>query len=368
MNRGVPGLYMPPAPPAAAHGPGLRAVRMPRQFADAENTWPRPRRPCSSCEGELVLCWGQERKPYARHLTNRSGNCTGGGEGALHLWAKEDLADYLSQENELRFFSRCQKCKANVRLDSVPVKSNERTVKTEHRLSTGGIADIAVCAGNETVVIEVLSTHRTAPVDGESPLGRPEPWYEVEANAVLRMLKYNSSYGDLECVRDRLCPKCESREKRRKTLRQWTLYDGKRKEKTFEEASSDIGYRNKILRKLVEGQFRQMAEQLDPFSPLFPGTIAFEVPKGQYINVSRVFRNDKLKGKSLLTFAEYLVNDPDLYAISATHHSSSAKWEKTPYKPGQVRASGVTVVRFDSRSGNWTNVTTYPRARRAHHY
>ena len=94
----------------------------------------------------------------------------------------------------------------------------------------------------------------------------------------------------------------------------------------------------------------------------------FEVPKGQYINVSRVFRNDKLKGKSLLAFAEYLVIDPDLYAISATDYSSSANWEKTPYKPGLKRASGVTVVRFDSRSGNWTNVTTHPRARRAHDY
>lgn len=271
----------------------------------------------------------------------------------------------MSQENELRFFSRCQKCKANVRLGSVPVRPNERTVKTEHLLSTGGIADIAVCAGNETVAIEVLSTHRTAPIDGESPLGRPEPWYEVEANAVLTMLKGNSSYGELECVRlDRGCPKCESREKRRKTLGQFTLFDGKREEKTFEEASSDTGYRNKIMRKLVEGQFRKVAEQLDPFSPLFPGTIAFEVPKGQYMNVSRVFRNGKLRGSSLLAFAEYLVTDPDLYAISATHHSSSAKWEKTPYKPGQVRASGVTVVSFDSRSGNWTNVATYPRAAR----
>jgi hypothetical protein len=209
MNRGVPGLRLPPAPPAEAHDPGLLA----RQSTHASYTWPRPRIPCSKCDDDLVLCWGPKRSLYTRHLRNSSANCTGGGEGALHLWAKEDLADYLSQENELQFFSRCQKCKAKVQLDSVPVKSNERTVKTEHRLSTGGRADIAVCAGNETVVIEVLSTHRTAPVDGESPLGRPEPWYEVEANAVLRMLKYNSSYGDIECVRDRLCPKCESREK-----------------------------------------------------------------------------------------------------------------------------------------------------------
>ena len=56
----------------------------------------------------------------------------------------------------------------------------------------------------------------------------------------------------------------------------------------------------------------------------------------------------------LLDFAEYLVNDPDLYAIEfAGGKLAKRVWK--PYKPGQKQAKRVTVVQFDSRSGNWTN-------------
>ena len=64
MRRGVPGgLRM---PPAAAHDRGV----LPRELADAPNTYPRPRAPCSTCGGELVYCFGDERGPYLRHLRN----------------------------------------------------------------------------------------------------------------------------------------------------------------------------------------------------------------------------------------------------------------------------------------------------------
>ena len=38
----------------------------------------------------------------------------------------------------------------------------------------------------------------------------------------------------------------------------------------------------------------------------------------------------------------------------------TAKRERTRYKPGQKRASGVTLARFNFRLGKWINVTTYP--------
>ena len=85
MRRGVPGgLRM---PPAAAHEPGL----LPPELANARYTWPRPRIPCSICGSELGLVWGDQRGPYVRHMPNASGrvNCTGGGEGDLHLWLRK---------------------------------------------------------------------------------------------------------------------------------------------------------------------------------------------------------------------------------------------------------------------------------------
>ena len=113
--------------------------------------------------------------------------------------------------------------------------------------------------------------------------------------------------------------------------------------------------------------------------------IAFELPKLERMNVTSVFRDGKLKQKTYLTFAEYLITDPDLSAIEAktsyklaeaVNPESMAPWdweqvhrietvtakrERTPYKPGQKRASGVTLARYNFQSGKWTNVTTYPR-------
>ena len=282
---------------------------------------------------------------------------------------KEDLADYLRNKTMLHFVSRCKGCDAKLpNLGSVPVK--DRIVETEYQLPTGGRADIAVCVGNETkVVIEVFSTSRTALEN------RPEePWYEVEAKAVLRMLKSNQSYGELECVRpDRVCGKCERKGNKRKAFGQWTMLDGPHKGKTFEEASSDTKYVNKLLGLLVKGQYQELNEQIvDSYR------IAFELPK-EPMKVSAVFRDGKLKKKTYLAFAEYLITDPDLYAIEAKTSYKLAEhvdpesmapwdWEQVhrietvtakrvgPYKEGTKRASGVTLARFDSQLGKWTNI------------
>ena len=388
MRRGVPGgLRM---APAEAHDP---AGLLPRRFADVPNTYPRPRAPCSTCGGELVYCFGDERGPYLRHLRNATG-CTGGGEGYLHKWAKEDLADYLRDKTMLHFDSRCKSCDAKLYLPSVPV--GERIVETEYQLPSGGRADIAVCVSNETkLVIEVLSTNPT----DSARFPRPEPWYEVEAKAVLRMLKLNQSSGELECVRpDRVCRKCERSQRDRDTLGNWTVRFGKKhKGTTFNETSLDIAYGNYFLGQLVHEEYWQMVEQLDPDLLLGYANsgpkLAFELPKGYYVKLSSIFRNNlklssiyrnKYKNSSLLAFVEYLVNDPDLYAIETKLSSklpeginpkSMARWDWArvnrketvsakrvgPYTAGTKRASAVTLARFNFHSGKWTNVTTYPR-------
>ena len=58
---------------------------------------------------------------------------------------------------------------------------------------------------------------------------------------------------------------------------------------------------------------------------------------------------------SILAFIGYLIFlDPDLYAIEfAGGKLAKRVWKR--YKPGQKQAKRVSVVQFDSRSGNWTN-------------
>ena len=355
MRRGVPGgLRM--APAEAHDALGL----IPLQFAGARGEWPRPRIPCPTCGDEMVLKWGNKRRPYFSHLPKWGAQrkCSGGGgEGIKHKWAKDGLAHYLNQSTKLQFFSHCQHCEAKFELGSVPVRPHERTVETEHRLPTGGIADVAVCAGNETkVVIEVYSTHRTATIDSESTRSRPEPWYEVRVDDVLRMLHSTQYYGELECVRpDRVCPECKRLQRVRNRLGNWTLKTGRHENKTFKQASSDEDYVNWLLGRLVKGQYHELDEQIRNGYYREGAPIAFEMPKGDHMNVPSVFRDSGLRHGSILAFIGYLIFlDPDLYAIEfAGGKLAKRVWK--PYEPGQKQAKRVTLVKFDSRSGNWTN-------------
>jgi hypothetical protein len=201
--------------------------------------------------------------------------------------------------------------------------------------------------GNETkVVIEVLSKNPT----DSARFPRPEPWYEVGAKAVLRMLKSNQSHGELECVRpDRVCRDCERSQKKRDRLGKRKFRGTKHKGETFEEVSSDPGRCQWVLGEVVKGQYQELNEQIRNGSP-WDNTIAFELPKREWMNVTSVFRDSKITYGDLLDFAEYLVNDPDLYAIEFAGLATRV-WK--PYKPGQNSAKGVTLVQFDSQ--NWTN-------------
>ena len=69
MRRGVPGgLRM--APAEAHDALGL----IPLQFAGARGEWPRPRIPCPTCGDEMVLKWGDKRRPYFSHLPKWGGH------------------------------------------------------------------------------------------------------------------------------------------------------------------------------------------------------------------------------------------------------------------------------------------------------
>lgn len=342
-------------------------VPLPPSFAGARGTWPRPRCDCPTCGREMVLAWGNHRGPYLRHIPKRGAKmqfCNGGGSEAIeHQWAKQVLFDYLSQRAKLRFFSRCPDCEKRLCLEPVQA-APPRTVKMEHRLPTGGIADVAVCMGDTCeAIIEVMNTHRTATVgdsSGAMAASRPEPWYEVRANAVFRMLNdslacLSGDDAEIEDVRlDReSCPDCMVLRRKRNKLSKWTLRVGKFRGSTFEEVSSDQSYCNWVLTRLVENDYSHM--RIDEFGRFDP-VIAFVLPKRKHVNATMAFPHTTLGG-SLLAFAEYLLNDPLLYAIETKIKTIldtslfyslvdvvSAKRVWNPYKLGTKRADGVTLV------------------------
>ena len=150
-------------------------------YAQMKNQWPRPRWPCECCGGEVLLCWGDVRQPYLRHVIGS--DCAGGGEGALHRLAKEGLADYLETGERVTFTDgrRCSGCnELYTRAEQI---STGGSVQVEYGLPDGGRADIALlsAAGEVEAVIEIMDSHAT-----ES--ARPEPWYEVSASTVFKLL------------------------------------------------------------------------------------------------------------------------------------------------------------------------------------
>ena len=106
----------------------------------------------------------------------------------------------------------------------------------------------------------------------------------------------------------------------------------------------------------MKGQYQELEKQIPNLraNNYWDQRIAFELPEREWRNVSSVFRDSRLKHPSLMAFTEYLVNDPDLHAVEFPYGESAARVWKA-YKAGQNGAEGVTVVQFDSRSGNWTN-------------
>ena len=150
-------------------------------YAQMKNQWPRPRWPCECCCGEVLLCWGDVRQPYLRHVIGS--DCAGGGEGALHRLAKEGLADYLETGECVTFTDdrRCSGCnELYTRAEQI---SAGGSVQVEYGLPDGGRADIALlsAAGEVEAVIEIMDSHATQSA-------RPEPWYEVSASTVFKLL------------------------------------------------------------------------------------------------------------------------------------------------------------------------------------
>ena len=174
-------------------------------YSQMKGQWPRPRFPCSCCDGELVLCWGDVLRPYLRHVVGGK-DCSGSGEGIVHRLAKEGLAEYLLG-GERVIFTDVYPRRATVSV------SAGGSVEMEHILSDGGRADIALldAAGKAEAIIEIMDSHMT-----DSP--RPEPWYEVRANSVFKLLNARAS-GEQATLPPLICERNRNRKRYEYSIR-----------------------------------------------------------------------------------------------------------------------------------------------------
>ena len=92
----------------------LKSAQQKESFCGLLRDWPRPRKPCpdAGCGGDLVLKWGDVRRPHFAHvgLSHQARGCSGG-ESLMHLTAKEALSRYLAEGGKLIVRASCaRKC------------------------------------------------------------------------------------------------------------------------------------------------------------------------------------------------------------------------------------------------------------------
>jgi hypothetical protein len=162
---------------------------------------------CIECNKDLILCQGKIRVSYFRHKIDSINPChyyNNPTESQIHKDAKMLMKTILEKKIPISFIRNCCCCKQNDEYE-IPETTETSIIQLEHRFKYNGpkIADVAYIDINEILCIfEICNTHKTCSEN------RPEPWFELSANTLLKMandIHLNSL--KIPCIR---CEKCEN--------------------------------------------------------------------------------------------------------------------------------------------------------------
>lgn len=165
---------------------------------------------CCECNKELILCRGKKRVHHFRHKVDNVNPChyySNPSESQIHKDAKQQLKTILEKQLLISFNRVCRCCKKNEEYE-IPEISASSSIVLEHRFQHDGtkIADIAYLDNEEIVCIfEIRHTHKTLSEH------RPEPWFEIDARALLRTINSSQNQIKLYCIRDELCEECKEK-------------------------------------------------------------------------------------------------------------------------------------------------------------
>jgi len=161
---------------------------------------------CPECNKDLILCQGEIRIHHFRHKVDSVNPChhySNPSETQLHKDAKILLKHLLEKKNPISFIRNCCCCKKNEEFE-IPEISENSVIKLEYRFEYNGIkiADVVYIDDDELLCIfEICNTHKT------SSENRPEPWFEINAETLIKIANDNSlTLLQIPCIR---CEKCE---------------------------------------------------------------------------------------------------------------------------------------------------------------
>ena len=167
---------------------------------------------CTECNKDLILCQGEIRVHYFRHKVdiNPCHHYSNPTETQIHKDAKILLKNLLERKIHISFIRSCCRCKENEEFE-IPEISETSVIQLEYRFEYNGvkIADVAYIEDcNILCIFEICNTHKTCSEN------RPEPWFEIDAETLIKMANDNSLTSlQIPCIRCEKCENCIEKEK-----------------------------------------------------------------------------------------------------------------------------------------------------------
>lgn len=165
---------------------------------------------CCECNKELIFCQGKIRVHHFRHKVDNIVPChyySKPSESQIHKDAKQQLKSVLEKKIPITIIRVCRCCKKKEEYE-IPEMSESSSIVLEHRFEHNGIkiADVAYLDNDEIVCIfEICHTHKT------SSERRPEPWFEINAIALINSIDSHQNDIKISCTRDELCDECKEK-------------------------------------------------------------------------------------------------------------------------------------------------------------
>ena len=168
---------------------------------------------CPDCEKDLVLCQGEIRVCYFRHVTDDKDPCNYYNkptEAQIHKDGKMLIKHILDKKIPVKIGRVCPGCKYDYEHE-IPEITESSSIELEYRFEYNGpkVADVAYMDNDDPVCIfEIFNTHKTSCED------RPEPWFEIDANKLIHIVNSSDlSSITIPCIRKDKCADCIISEK-----------------------------------------------------------------------------------------------------------------------------------------------------------
>jgi hypothetical protein len=160
---------------------------------------------CPDCNKDLKLCRGKIIRPYFRHdkhNVNPCGRYSNPTETQIHKEGKMIMKYFLEHKIPISFVRNCCSCKKISSLECNKMTETSQ-IELEYRFVYNGvkIADVAHVDNGEILgIFEICNTHKTCSEN------RPEPWFEIDADTLIKSADDNSYPVKIQCIR---CEKCD---------------------------------------------------------------------------------------------------------------------------------------------------------------